>query len=104
MEQFALGLAIRALRDSRKLSAKELSINAGLPDYIVSRIENGKARLDFTTALKITSALGVTMDELAIVAKNLTSTGVIEKKEELNEIRAKLKALRSELLAQATSL
>jgi transcriptional regulator with XRE-family HTH domain len=98
MEQLTLGLAVRALREASRLSAKELSIKAGLPDYTVSRIENGKMRLDFATGLALTSAMGVTMDRLAEVAKSFPTTLVTEKTEELKEVRAKLKALQSELL------
>lgn len=98
MEQLTLGLAIKALRENKKLSAKELSLSAGLPEYVVSRIENGKLRLDFATAYALSSAMGVTMDELANVARSLAPSRIIEKTEELKEVRAQLKALQSELL------
>lgn len=100
MEQHTLGLAVKALREAKGFSAKELSIKAGLPEYAVSRIENGKVRLDFATAFELSSAMDVTMDELANVAKKF-APAIIERTEELKEVRAQLKALHSELLAQA---
>lgn len=103
MDQLTLGLAVRALREAKQFSAKDLSISAGLPEYAVSRIETGKIRLDFAAAFEISRALGVTLDELADVAERL-SPSVRDKKEELEGVRAQLKAIHSELLAQAKLL
>lgn len=103
MEQLTLGLAIRALREARDISAKDLSLKAGLPEYTVSRIENGKLRLDFATAFELSFAMGTTLDELANTAKSFTSPDIVEKKEELKEVQAQLKALRADLLKHANS-
>ena len=103
MDQIALGMAIRSIREKQNMSAKELSLAAGLPDYTVSRIENGNMRLEFATAAKITSALGVGMDALAAMAIKLTPKDVIVQREKLQEIRAQLKALRMEMLELANA-
>lgn len=104
MEKIALGLAVRSLREKKQMSAKELSLAAGLPDYTVSRIETGKTTLDFSSARKVTAALGVTMTELAAEVDKISPQPRFAQSAELEAVKARLKALRAEILEEASAL
>lgn len=65
MDNTSVGLGLEMLRRCHGLSAKQLSRNAGYPDYLVSRIETGKRTLLCQEAYQITAAMGETLDSLA---------------------------------------
>lgn len=66
-------LALKSLREKQAMSAIELSKRADLPDYTVSRIENGRLNLDFATAAALMHALGVSLDSFEETASSLPS-------------------------------
>jgi transcriptional regulator with XRE-family HTH domain len=66
-----LGLAIRRHRNLRKLSLADLSVRSGLSKPALSEIENGKRDIRITSLLRISSGLGLRMDDL--LCKELTS-------------------------------
>lgn len=96
------GLALKVLRESRSLSALELSEKAGLPSYTVSRIETGKLNLDFITAIILARQLDVSLDLIASTANNLPpelleqEIKLIETRKEIKELRTKTKNLRQQ--------
>lgn len=56
---------LQALREAQGMSQAELSRRSGVPQGVISYLENGKTphpRID--TVLALASALGVTVDEL----------------------------------------
>jgi transcriptional regulator with XRE-family HTH domain len=92
-ETIKFGLALKALREARGWSACDLSTRAGLADYTVSRIETGKLKLDFSTAIALTEQLGVTLDLFASTAATLPSP-LIEQEMQIVQARAEVKKLR----------
>lgn len=62
MTNLSVGLAIRKLRDEQGMSAKELCEVAGFKDYELSRIERGQQKLDLMGALRVSKALGTSMN------------------------------------------
>ncbi|SFK82388.1 Helix-turn-helix [Loktanella salsilacus] len=59
-----LGLAIRKQRNFLKLTLADLSVKCGLSKPALSEIENGKRDIRITSLLRISSGLGVKMEEL----------------------------------------
>jgi DNA-binding XRE family transcriptional regulator len=57
--------AVRAYREFRGLSGKELAEKAGISPGYLSQIETGQRDGTFGTMKKIAAALGVTLDDLA---------------------------------------
>lgn len=86
-------LALKALREERGLTALELSMQAGVSSYKVSRIETGKLGLDFITAYKLSQPLGVTLNTWALAADALPCA-VLEQELALIQARAGVKKLR----------
>jgi transcriptional regulator with XRE-family HTH domain len=62
-----VGMRIRALREGKALSSKELAQRAGISAQSLSRIENGKHDVVFTTLQRILAAMGCTLRDLAEV-------------------------------------
>ena len=104
MEKIALGMAVRSLREQKQMSGKDLSLAIGLPDYSVSRIETGKTILDFSLAMKITGALGVTVNDLAAVVSKITPQPSLILTAELEEVKTRLTALRAKIREEANSI
>lgn len=94
-ETIKFALAIKILRESRGLSASELSIRAGLAPYIVSRLERGKLNLDFLTAMSLAKELDISLELLAETAKNLPPE-LLEQETKLIQAREEIKKLKNE--------
>jgi len=62
-----VGLRIKALRNSKGLSSKELSKRAGISPQSLSRIERGHHDVVYTTLTKILAAMGYTLADLVKV-------------------------------------
>lgn len=92
IEDAAVGLALRALRESKNMSAHQLSISSGLPAYTVSRIENGNMKLMFHQAADLTEALGVSLDELSDMCVKLSASPALE---EFKKVKALVGSLRA---------
>lgn len=60
-----VGLRLRELRESRGLTAKDVSERAGLSAQSLSRIETAKHDVVFTTLQKILAAMGCSLKDLA---------------------------------------
>ena len=58
-----IGLIIRSLREKRKLSSKEVAERAGISAQSLSRIENGRHDVVFTTLQRILGAMGCTLHD-----------------------------------------
>jgi transcriptional regulator with XRE-family HTH domain len=65
---FQVSLALQALRERRKYSARDLSLSAGLPADEVSRIEAGKIGLGYFTAARLSQVLQVSLADIALTA------------------------------------
>jgi transcriptional regulator with XRE-family HTH domain len=61
----ALGGALRSIRVERGLSQESLSLAAEVDVSYVGRVERGDNNVAVLTLLKLTSALGVTLEELS---------------------------------------
>jgi transcriptional regulator with XRE-family HTH domain/Zn-dependent peptidase ImmA (M78 family) len=59
-----IGLRIRALRESRGISSKELAERAGIAPQSLSRIENGRHDVVLTTLQRILAAMGCSLRDL----------------------------------------
>jgi len=89
---------IKAIREKKGMSQKELISAVGLGAPMYSRIETGKAEPSLTTLEKIAKALGVQLTEFFIVDSTLEDVNtydasIMEKVkviEELNEEEKKL--------------
>ncbi len=101
LDPIAIGLAVQQLRNNKDLSAKDLSLLSGLPSYTVSRIETGKLKLDFITAMQLSTVLKVSLDEIARLAANFMTPELSAKKQQLNEVRKQIKSLKTNLIDQA---
>lgn len=102
MDTLAIGLTIRRIREEKGMSAKALAAQASIKDYELSRIERGHQRLDLEKAIRITGALGVSMNEFCSAVSRIKPQ-VEEQKEafelalhatkRLNALVGKLEAL-----------
>jgi transcriptional regulator with XRE-family HTH domain len=61
----ALGLAIKELREARRLTQEELATQAGTTVGTVSRLEAAKNAPAWATVMQIIQAMGVSLSELA---------------------------------------
>lgn len=59
-----IGDRMRMIRTQKKLSQKELSEQAEINDKYLSRVERGVENVTLETLLKITSTLGISLEEL----------------------------------------
>lgn len=85
-------LALRSLREQQGMSAVELSKRAALPDYTVSRLENGRLNLDFATAAALMRTLGVSLDYFEATASTLPPA-IIAHEQHLQHARQAVNAL-----------
>jgi transcriptional regulator with XRE-family HTH domain len=60
-----IGLRIKQLRENRKLSGKDLAERAGITPQSLSRIEQGRHDVVFTTLLRILAAMGCSLKDIA---------------------------------------
>jgi transcriptional regulator with XRE-family HTH domain/Zn-dependent peptidase ImmA (M78 family) len=65
-----VGLRLRKLREARSLTAREVAARAGISAQSLSRIENGRHDVVFTTLSKILNAMGCTLVDLAEVRES----------------------------------
>lgn len=61
----ALGIRIKAVRESRGLSIRDLAELAGINKSQIVRIESGQSDPHYTTLLRIARALEVSVGEFA---------------------------------------
>jgi transcriptional regulator with XRE-family HTH domain len=61
----ALGLAIKELREARRLTQEELATQAGTTVGTVSRMEAAKSAPAWATVMQIIDAMGVSLLDLA---------------------------------------
>lgn len=61
----ALGLAIKELREARRLTQEELATQAGATVGTVSRMEAAKSAPAWATVMQIIDAMGVSLADLA---------------------------------------
>lgn len=68
-----IGLRIKELRESRQLSSKDLAERAGITPQSMSRIENGRHDVVYTTLQRILAAMGYSLHDLAVAPRTSTS-------------------------------
>lgn len=55
---------VKKLRDSKKMSQAALARASGMAQSSISYIESGKKNPSMNTAIKLSKALGITLEEL----------------------------------------
>lgn len=60
----AIGAALKAIREERKLSARQLSVTASVSAAMISRIESGSVSPSISTLSALSAALGVPLVSL----------------------------------------
>jgi transcriptional regulator with XRE-family HTH domain len=68
-ELIALGDAIRKCRLEQNVSQEQLALMAGVDRSYLGRVERGDNNAAALTLIKIAAALGMTLAELAAIAK-----------------------------------
>jgi transcriptional regulator with XRE-family HTH domain len=66
-----LGSQIKKLRESKKLSLRELSYACDIDNSKISKIEKGQINITFTTILQLAKALEVEPSELLMAGFDL---------------------------------
>lgn len=64
-----LGLAIRSCRETRGLSARHLSLAAGLSESVVGKVEAGTVEPSLRVFAAIVTELGLTVAEIAFLVR-----------------------------------
>jgi transcriptional regulator with XRE-family HTH domain len=72
-ELAALGRAVRRLRHDRRLSIKALASKASVSPKSLNRIELGQGNPGFMALLALSEALGVTVWDLMVAARDETA-------------------------------
>lgn len=98
MNKIALSAALKKIRCDNGLSARELSVKSGFPEYTVSRIENCALNPDLITIYGLIKSLGVSMEYFINTAEKMIENENVQKIEELNSARKNLRAARNLLL------
>jgi len=101
MDLIAIGLAIRAVRLGRKMTASALAKAAGIRSSDLSKIENGKKILNFETASRIARALGLSLDQLVKKIDEIDRTNR-RKLAKLAEAQKEARAIRQSILSAIT--
>lgn len=68
-ELLALGRAVRAIRDEKKISQVQLAEVTGFMQSWVSQVENGRRNPSWSNAVRLAEGLGVSLAELAARAE-----------------------------------
>lgn len=68
-----IGLRLKELREARGISSKELAERAGITPQSLSRIENGRHDVTFTTLRRILAAMGCSLKDLAVGGRSITT-------------------------------
>ncbi len=68
-----VGLRIKELREARNFTGKELAERAGISPQSLSRIENGRHDVVFTTLQRILAAMGCSLRDLSVEPRSSTS-------------------------------
>lgn len=77
-EALSLGEQVRAFRELRGLTVRQLAANLGLSPGFISQLENGRTGASLATLKRIAHALGVTLAEL-VEFSHLAHRGVVRK-------------------------
>jgi len=72
-----IGLRIKELRESRQLSSKDLAERAGITPQSMSRIENGRHDVVYTTLQRILTAMGYSLRDLAVAPSKSVSISAL---------------------------
>lgn len=79
LSKISMGMAVRCMRDTAKLTLSQLSEATGIPVSSLSRTENGLRALDFAEAVAICEAVGLDVGALRLLAETFEREGVAEK-------------------------
>lgn len=69
----SIGIRLKELREARGISSKELAERAGITPQSLSRIENGRHDVVFTSLSKILAAMNCTLKDLAVTDTPVTT-------------------------------
>lgn len=103
LSDIQIGLAVKSARLAADLSAKQLAEQSGLTSSALSKIETGKQALGFAEAAEICSALGVRVDHLLALAREVepiaTETASLR-----DQLRHDLRELEQQTIKAAVAL
>ncbi len=100
-DNLAVGMAICSLRGKNGLKAKELAELSGLTIYDISRLENGQKRLDFLTAVRLSEAMKIDINDLIAAFRRVDSQVKNSKSEEVIKAANSMRQLKEELMRAA---
>lgn len=78
--RISIGLAVKAAREALKLTANDLSKQAGISTSSLSRTENGFRGFDLEEAVAISEALGIKVQALVDLANEFEISGAAEER------------------------
>lgn len=71
----AVGLAVRAARESAGLSLSDLSGMVGVSTSGLSRLENGLRGMDFLESVRVCEAVGIDLNAIQLLAASIERGG-----------------------------
>jgi transcriptional regulator with XRE-family HTH domain len=98
LDPIAVGLAARAIREKAGLSLSSMADRACVSLSSMSRVETGARQLEFDEATAICESAGVSLDELARLARSLQDSGHVTSQA---AARKKLELAQAEMLASS---
>ncbi len=98
-----IGLGLKSARMASGWSAKQLAERCGLLPTMLSKIESGKRSLSFTEAISICGELGIRVDHLVDLARDL-ETVANETQVIREQLRRDLRALEQRTIKHAIAV
>lgn len=95
----ALGIAVRLAREEKQMTANDLALQAKMTPSSLSRSERGLRMLELDEALRVSSVLGMTPNDLIEQAQRIEQSGVAKQHQQaLKQIDLSLKKVREAAL------
>lgn len=85
LSRASVGLAVRAARESARLTLNDLAQMTGITAASLSRSENGLRDIEFVEAVAIATAVKIEVETLRTFAETYELAGVAQKKSELEK-------------------
>jgi len=104
LNRTSIGLAVRSARVAAAMTATDLSALTGISSSSISRTESGLRELEFSEALLISRALGISVSVLQDLAETFEREGAAKTADRIGELRHDLALLQREAIATAISL
>jgi transcriptional regulator with XRE-family HTH domain len=93
ISRISVGLAVRAARETARLSLADLAPMAGMTTSSLSRTENGLRALEFAEAVAIAAAVKLDVDRLLQLAEAFERSGAVEKRHSMSQLQQDLNEL-----------